>query len=390
MLIAYCDCFSGVSGDMFLGALIDVGVERRELVDMVQSVLPGDEFRLRVRREKRGALCGSRVMVESFSERRRNYKDIREAIDRAELPDWVKSKAARVFLKLAEAEAKIHGIPVEDVHFHELGAVDTIVDVIGVVAGLYLLGVKRLYASLLPMGRGFIECEHGVIPNPSPATLEILRGIPVEGRDTNAELVTPTGAALIATLCSSYGSLPSMVVNRVGYGVGAREEHHPPNLFRLIVGEALRESAVEEDLLLVETTVDDMTPQIFSHLFDDLLSQGALDLWVSPVVMKKNRPGWVISILVQPGLRDVVMGLLFSETTTSGVRYYNVKRVSLPRSHSTVKTPWGEIRIKRFCLPDGSTRVYPEYEDCLKAARENEVPFEKVYRSVLAILENEP
>ncbi len=378
MRIAYCDCFSGISGDMFLGALLDAGAEAVDVFEIVKNVTGHNQFDYSISREKRGSIWGTRIHIINRAQKSfRSFASIHSQLANSSIPDRVKEKSLGVFKRLASAEAKIHNIEIEDVHFHELGAIDTIVDVVGVVSALYVMKIERLYCSALPMGKGIILCHHGEIPNPPPAVTEILRGVPVHGVDKSRELVTPTGAALVAELCESFGVFPSMVIKRVGYGVGTDNDENPPNLLRLIVGVST-DNYVKNSLFVMETNIDDMNPQVFSHLYDALFEQGALDVWVTPCLMKKNRPGWILSVLCTLEFKDRLLGKIFEETTTGGVRYYMVDRVALERLMLNVETPWGDIKVKVFKTPRGK-RISPEYDDCIRAARREGVSFRDVY-----------
>ncbi len=378
MKIAYCDCFSGVSGDMLLGALLDVGVDADGVFEIVKSVTGYNQFSYSLSREKRGSIWGTRVYIVDKAQRGyKNFASIRDQLTNSSIPNPVKEKSLKVFRRLAEAEARIHNVRVEDVHFHELGAIDTIVDIVGVVAAFYILKIEKIHCSSLPMGMGTILCHHGEMPNPPPAVLEILRGVPVYGVDKPRELVTPTGAALVAELCESFGVFPPMVIKKIGYGVGASSDENPPNLLRLVIGKSA-DGYIRDNLLVMETNIDDMSPEVFSHLYDALFASGALDVWVVPCFMKKNRPGWILSVLCAPECKNELLSRLFSETTTGGVRYYTVDRVALERFLLNIDTPWGHVNVKVFKTPNNE-RFSPEYEDCIKIAKKEGISFREIY-----------
>lgn len=381
MRLAYVDAFSGVSGDMMLGALVDAGVSVSALTKALEALeLPG--WHLDVRKESRGAITGTRVVVcERGSPPLRHYRHIRHLIAASSLTDTVKKRALHIFERLARAEARVHGMDVDDVHFHEIGAVDTVVDVVGAVVGLELLGIQRLYASPLPLGRGRVSSSHGVLPVPAPATVALLEGVPVRDGGVERELVTPTGAAILTGLCEGFGPLPDMVLNTVGYGVGAHPADNPPNVLRLMVGES-QAVCTTRRLLMMETQIDDMNPEFYEHLMASCFAEGALDVVLVPVYMKKNRPATLVRILMDPSLKDRMAARVFCESSTLGVRFHEVDRMELPRAFMDVDTPWGVIRVKTATLPDGSVRCQPEYEACREAARRSGLPLPQLYEEV--------
>ncbi|SFN01919.1 hypothetical protein SAMN05660836_02348 [Thermodesulforhabdus norvegica] len=368
---------------MLLGAVVDAGVEASELFARVEEVTGPEVFDWRVTREKRGYLWGTRVIVEARSRAFRSYGHIREFVEKSLLEEKHKRVVLAVFEKLAAAEAKIHNLNIEDVHFHELGSVDTVVDVIGTVLGMDLLGITSLYASPLPMGRGFISSHHGLLPGPAPATLEVLKGVPVYGTVKERELVTPTGASLLAVLCRGFGEIPPMRIDRIGYGVGTHEDDHPPNLLRLLVGIETAERLCET-LVVGETNIDDMNPEFFSHLYEQLFTEGAQDVWIVPSYMKKNRPGWVLSVLCSEALLERIQSVIFRETTSSGMRWQSVRRFSLKRDSSVLETPYGSLRIKVFEVMPGLKKAYPEYADCVDLASRAGVSVREIYEYAMS------
>jgi len=383
MRIAYFDCFSGVSGDMILGALVDVGLDPDLLRDELARLALGG-YRLEVSRESRGHLWGTRMRIELEEEERahRSSRQIRELIGGSGLRGPVKEKSLAVVARLAEVEGRLHGVPPDEVHFHEMGALDSIVDIVGACVGIHALEIGRIVASPLPMGRGFVRCDHGLLPLPAPATLGLLEGVPVYDAGQDRELVTPTGAALLTVLASEFGGVPTMRIEKVGYGVGRHRQDHPPNLLRVITGRA--EAALPaEKLLLLETSLDDMNPEIYGYLMECLFAAGALDVSIIPAQMKKNRPGQLLRVLLPPGLRDRLIAILLSETTSLGVRCLEVERVSLPRTIIRVRTPFGLIPVKVARNPEGGHTVAPEYEVCRRAARRHQVPLRRVYEAAL-------
>ena len=382
MKIAYFDCFSGISGDMILGALLDLGVPFDYLRGEFDG-LPVGGYSLEARHEWRGAIRGTRVRIVCEPQPPRDYAAIRELIGGSGLDPWVRETSMAVFLRLAEAEARVHGVPVSHVHFHEVGALDSILDVVGAAAALRFLGVEVVAASALPLGGGFVETDHGRLPVPAPATVLLLSGAPVYDDGVRRELVTPTGAAILTTLAGSYGSVPEMTLDAAGYGVGTHLSADPPNVLRVLLG---RQSAAlrHRSLLLLETNVDDMNPEIYNYLFDKLLTVGALDVNLIPMQMKKGRPAVLLRVLAEPALRYKLSDILFSETTTLGVRCQDVERIELPREERSIETPLGPCRVKAVRLPSGRERLIPEYEECRRLAVAHGLPLLRVYEEVAA------
>lgn len=382
MKIAYFDCFSGISGDMILGALVDVGVPV-ELLREQLSALPIESFSLEANQEMRGVVAGTRVRVHcATSPHHRHLEDVRHILLSSTLDGSVKEKSLAVFEKLAQAEARVHQVPVSRVHFHEVGAVDSIVDIVGSVIALEHLGIESIQCSPLPLGHGFISTQHGLLPIPAPATVLLLTGKPVYDSGVERELVTPTGAAIISTLADSFGAVPPMVLRSTGYGAGSDPATDPPNLLRVMVGETARPQRSRR-LLVMETNIDDMSGEIYGYVMEELLMAGALDVSLIPVQMKKNRPGVLLRVLLDPAIQQPIQDLLFRETTTLGIRIHEVERVEVPRQMETIRTVYGDCRIKRFTDAGGESRVTPEYEDCKRLAREHGVPIRKIFEEVL-------
>jgi uncharacterized protein (TIGR00299 family) protein len=386
MLVAYFDCFSGISGDMILGALLDAGLSRKTLEEALRC-LPLSDYRITVTTEARHGVRGTRFVVhlDRPEPRERSYRDITQLLSAAALPPAVKTQSLAVFHCLAQAEAHIHQKTIDEVHFHEVGAVDSLIDIVGAVAGIHSLGVEHIIASPLPLGSGFVHCRHGTLPVPAPATVEILRDVPVYGGTLPGELVTPTGAAFLRTLAQAFGPLPSLRITTVGYGVGTHDRIEAPNLLRLILGED-DHSALRERLEVIETTIDDMNPQWYDHLIELLYTQGALDVILVPVQMKKNRPGTMLKVTAQEAAKQRLLQVLFRETTTIGIRSYPVERVKLARRAETVATPWGDVRVKVIERPEGLVETVPEYEDCKRIAREHKIPLKQVYQEIARLI----
>jgi len=388
MRIAYFDCFSGIGGNMILGALVDAGLEVERLkTELAHLPVSGctSGYTLKVQKVRRRGLRGTYVEVE-VSEKgvERHLHEIEEIIGGSDLPDDVKAQSLAIFQRLAEAEAHVHGIPVERVHFHEVGAMDAIVDVVGAAVGLWLLGIERVYASPVHVGRGTVTCAHGTLPVPAPATQELLRGVPIYGRDVDAELVTPTGAAILTTLVAKFGAAPPMQVEQVGYGAGGHDLPLP-NLLRVSIGTTTGEvGGYEEDVVtVIETNIDDMNPQLYEHVMGQLFDAGALDVFLTPIQMKRNRPGVQLSVLVAEERVADALDVLFAETTTIGVRTYPMRRWKLGRERIVVETRYGPVGVKVARRDGAVVNVAPEYRECQRVARERGVPLKEVCQVAL-------
>jgi uncharacterized protein (TIGR00299 family) protein len=385
---AYFDCFSGISGDMTLGALIDLGVPPGWLQDELTR-LPLEGFQLAVTPVVRSGISANLVNVEVHdSKKSRDFKEIKLLLESCPLSEAVKSNSLNIFEKLARAEAGIHGCAPEEVHFHELGGIDAIVDIVGSALCLEKLGINKISASKLPLGSGFVDCQHGKLPIPAPATIEILKDVPVYGTEAGNELVTPTGAAIIASLADSFGPLPEMSVKKTGYGAGQRELQDRPNLLRIITGTAvgpeidLEGSLQADQIIILETCIDDMNPELFGFLMERIFEDGALDVYWIPIHMKKNRPGTMVQVLCKENRKDNLIRRLLAETTSLGIRYYHAHRQVLARDQLTITTSLGEIRVKRIKDPEGNTRLVPEYEVCKEIALQKKIPLRVVYDTI--------
>lgn len=378
MKVAYFDCFSGISGDMVLGALLDLGLPLDALLKDLGK-LPLKDYRLEVNKVERKGIEATQLTVHSYEKGVvRYWTNIQSLIKESGLDSTVKEDAYRIFEKLALAEAGVHGRSADQIHFHEIGAVDSIIDIVGTAAGIHRLGIERIHASPLPTGRGTVRTEHGIYPIPAPATLEILKGVPLYGNEVEAELVTPTGAAIISTYAKSFGAMPAMKVSGIGYGAGFHDLE-TPNVLRVIVGEELTASAEEETAALLSTNIDDLNPEIFDYLMEKLLKAGAFDVWLHPIQMKKNRPGITLNVLAPQELLGNLSDIVFTETSTLGVRIQQVKRKKLRRETFEVALPYGKVRVKVGYLGERIASVAPEYEDCAAAARESGVPVKEVF-----------
>ena len=384
----YFDCFSGAAGDMILGALLDVGCPLETMQETLAGLsLPG--VSLSAERVQRHGLAATyvQVQVEPGSQKaHRHLPEIVRIIDGAGLRPNVGENAKAVFQRLAEAEAHVHGTAVEKVHFHEVGAADAIVDIVCACAGLAALGIDRLTCSAIPTGSGTVTCAHGVMPVPAPATARLLSGYPLARSDEVGELTTPTGAALLTTLADGFGPRPEMTLERVGCGAGTREGETLPNLLRFFVGQAASPDGGEHDTVTVlETQVDDTTGQALGYACEHLLAAGALDAYIVPIIMKKGRPGQLLTVLCRPRDADALETLLFAETSTFGLRRSETRRAKLAREHATVETRFGTIRIKLGQRSGRTVQAWPEYDDCVAAARTAGAPLREVQQEALRV-----
>jgi uncharacterized protein (TIGR00299 family) protein len=366
----------------------DLGVSPGWLQDELTR-LPLKGFQLAVTPVVRSGISANLVKVEVHdSKKSRDFKEIKSLIETCPLSETVKSNSLNIFEKLARAEAAIHGCSPEEVHFHELGGIDAIVDIVGTALCLEKLGINKITASKLPLGSGFVDCQHGKLPIPAPATLEILENIPIYGTEAMNELVTPTGAAIIACLADSFGPLPEMSLKKTGYGAGQRELQDRPNLLRIISGTPvgpeidLKDSLQTDQIIILETCIDDMNPELFGFLMERIFEDGALDVYWIPVHMKKNRPGTMVQVLCKEDRKDNLIRRLFAETTSLGIRYYHAHRQLLARDELTVTTSFGEIRVKRIKDQLGSMRLIPEYEACKEIALQRKIPLRVVYDTI--------
>jgi uncharacterized protein (TIGR00299 family) protein len=386
MRVAYLDMFSGVSGDMLLGACLDAGVPLPELQDAL-SRLRLDGVRVSTERVERHGIAATRCLVDvPDAAGERGLSDILALIDHADLPSRVKARAKRVFEALAAAEARVHDTTVEQVHFHEVGALDAIVDVVGGVWCLERLGVERLHASAFTLGRGWVEASHGSLPVPPPAVLDLVTGWPVAEGGVAAELTTPTGAALVTTLAEGRGLPLDFVPEQVGYGGGARELEEQPNLLRIVLGTA---AGPAEELTAIECDLDDLLPPLFEPLAERLYDAGAVEVHWMPIQMKKQRPGVTVRVLAPMGALERVGGVLFAETTTIGYRWWRVSRNTLAREEAEVETSLGRVAVKRVRRPDGRWEVRPEYESYREIARRIDRPVRDVLNALTAELNPE-
>jgi pyridinium-3,5-bisthiocarboxylic acid mononucleotide nickel chelatase len=386
MKTLYFDCFAGISGDMTIGALLDAGVDFEALKNRL-ATLALSGYELGVERVKRSGIAATRfkVDVEAAKQPARGLAEISEIIGNAPLSQAVKARSLRVFERIAVAEAQVHGTTVDRIHFHEVGAVDSIIDVIGAMIGFELLGIEKFLASPLRLGFGSIKVAHGLMPVPAPATAELVKGLPVYAGDIEGEFVTPTGAAIVAELCESYGAMPQMQVERIAYGAGTRDPKGFPNALRIMLGElAEAEGAEAQTVVIIETNIDDMNPQAYGYVMEKAFAAGALDLFITPIQMKKDRPAVMLTALCERRDFAALSELILRETTTLGIRYYEAKRRTLARQMEAVATAYGEVRVKVARQGERTLHFQPEFEDCARLAAETGVSLIEVQSAASA------
>ncbi|CUT05194.1 nickel pincer cofactor biosynthesis protein LarC [Candidatus Kryptobacter tengchongensis] len=380
MKIAYFDAFSGISGDMTIGAFIDAGIDFEEFKNEIQK-LNLKNFDVKIKKITRHGINATKfdVVIKEDREAHRNLSEIFEIIDKSNLSDFVKKTSQKIFTTLAQAEAKIHNVAIDDVHFHEVGAVDSIVDIVGTAICIEKFGIEKIFVSKIPLGSGgFVQTQHGKMPVPSPATVEILKNFPVILTDVSFELTTPTGSAIVATLAEYGLEKETIKISAIGYGAGQFEIPDRPNLLRIIIGE-IPLKYEEERLLLIETNIDDMNPEVYPYVIEKLLSSGANDAYLVPIIMKKGRPGILLSVLVSESKLDNVLKIIFTQTTTLGVRVIEIKRRKLPREQREIETPFGRVKFKLVSI-DNVERLIPEFEECKRIAEERNLPLILVYK----------
>jgi pyridinium-3,5-bisthiocarboxylic acid mononucleotide nickel chelatase len=387
MKLAYFDCFSGISGDMILGALVHAGVPLEHLRDQLAGLdVPGWE--IHAEKVWKNGMAATYVRVQTQeTHTHRSLSTIEGILQKSKLATPVREHATAIFRKLGEAEAAVHDVPIEKIHFHEVGAVDAIVDIVGACIGFHFLGIERFACSALNVGGGTAKMAHGVLPVPAPATARLLLGKPTYSNGVQKELVTPTGAAIVATLCDTFGPQPSMTVSAIGYGAGTADLEGQPNVLRLMVGESAekREGEFSEEIRVIEANLDDLNPQVYGYFVERALAAGALDVFTTAVQMKKNRPGTLLTVLCNPADETKFQDLFFAETTTLGVRSYATQRRVLPREWETVATRYGEVRMKVARVNGQVFQISPEYEDCRKLAEEKAVPLQRVMQEAMHV-----
>ncbi|QDU21525.1 nickel pincer cofactor biosynthesis protein LarC [Urbifossiella limnaea] len=384
MRVAHFDCFSGISGDMVLGALLDAGVDAAPIRAALDSL--GLPITLEAEKVKRCGFEATKATVHAADqEDYRFLPDVEAILARGALTPRQRELATVIFRKVAVAESVAHGMPLERVHFHEVGALDSIADIVGAAVGLDLLGVEQFTSSPVPTGSGTVKCAHGIMPVPTPGTAELLKGVPLAASAVKGELTTPTGAAILTTVATEFTAAPAMTIERIGHGAGTKDFFEQPNILRLWVGTSNAERRMTKDeadtVTVLETNLDDCPAEVVGYCFERLLAAGALDVYAVPIHMKKNRPGVLLSVIAEPGRVAELEAILFRETGTFGVRRTTTVRSKLAREAVTVETPWGPVRAKRG-RRDGFEIVTPEYEDCARVAREHGIPLREVYAVV--------
>src|SRR5271155_2265154 len=385
MKLAYFDCFSGISGDMTLGALVDAGCAVEHLRTELRGLqVPGWELTAEKVWKNGMAATYVRVVTEDQS-KHRSLSAILEILEKSRLAAGVRERAGAIFRKLGEAEARVHDVPLEKIHFHEVGAVDAIVDIVGACIGFHALGIEKFACSALNVGGGTAKMAHGILPVPAPATANLLQGKPTYSNGVQKELVTPTGAAIVATLCEVFGPQPAMTVSAIGYGAGTVDLEHQPNVLRIMAGELAQQERGGHGgtIRVLEANLDDMNPQIFGYLLEKALGAVALDVFATPVQMQKSRPGTLVTILCKPEDEGKFQQMLFAETTTLGVRSHLVERKALPREYVKVTTRYGDVRVKISRTFDRLQHAAPEFDDCRKLAEEKNVPLQEVMQQAM-------
>jgi uncharacterized protein (TIGR00299 family) protein len=388
--IAYFDCFSGISGDMCLGAIVDAGVPLKKLREELKKI-PVKGHEIKAKKVKRGRFSSTKVDVIQSSkfirqgrQSSRNWRDIEKIIKTSSLPKETKQKGLGVFKRLFDAEAKVHGKTFDKVHLHELGYIDCLIDIFGTIIGLDMLKVEKVYSSPVNLGSGSIRTEHGILPVPAPATTEILKGVTVYSSDTPFELTTPTGAAILKEFSSGFGIIPHMNIEKTGIGAGSNNFKDRPNLLRLFIGEewSSAHDRNDETVILIEVNIDDMNPQIYEYVIEKLFKAGAIDVFLTQVLMKKGRPGIKLSVLCKDDDKEGLIRLIMKETTTIGLRFHEVKRKILQREIKLVDTEFGKVRVKFSRLGDEILKATPEYEDCKRIAKKLNVPLIEFMRRI--------
>ncbi len=383
MKIAYFDCFSGISGDMILGALADLGNDFSFIKKELKKLdLKG--YSLSHKKVKRGVIETTRVDVKvtEKSSSKRNLKSIISIIKNSGLAEKIKNDSIKIFRRLAEAEATVHGTTINKVHFHEVGAIDSIVDIVGSVIGIHHLNISKIVSSSINIGSGFVKCDHGTLPVPAPAVVEILRGVPCFSSGTRQELTTPTGAAVIVTLANEFGSLPELKTDRVGYGAGGKNLKEMPNALRIILGELSIANELKKEIFVLETNIDDMNPEFYDVVMEKLFQAGAVYVFLTPIIMKKNRPATKLSVLTQQQNVEMLANEVLKNTTSFGIRFYPVERVMLEREFQEIETVLGKVKVKIGKRDGEICHISPEYEHCKKISREQGIPIKKVYEEI--------
>ncbi len=387
MKVLCYDCFSGISGDMNLGAMIDLGIDKAFLIGELNKLnLRGWE--VIAEKDQRHGIMGTKVTVRQTSREHvhRNLSDIKKIIYDSQLSDETKNLSMKIFMKVATAEASVHGIPVEQVHFHEVGAVDSVIDIVGAAICFNALKVEAVHVSEVELGSGFVKCDHGKLPVPAPATAEIIKGIPTRKGGVDFEATTPTGAAILSALGTDFGSGMTVKVEKTAYGVGQKDHPEVPNLLRVSLGETAGNSNSGHDALLIECNIDDMNPEFYEHISERLFKAGASDVFFSDVIMKKGRPGIVLSVISETELADTLKEIVFTESTTLGIRTFSFRKDTLARQFGTIQTIYGTVTFKRSFYKGKEVSIKPEYDECRRIASEKGIPVKEVYNNIMTVL----
>lgn len=387
MKILSYDCFSGISGDMNLGAMIDLGVDKSYLIAELNK-LRLEGWELLVEKDQRHGITGTKVTVRQTKHEHahRHLSDIEEIIGNSELDDATKELSRKIFMKIAVAESKVHNVPLDHVHFHEVGAIDSIIDVVGAAICFRALDIEKVHVSTIELGGGFVNCDHGKLPVPAPATAEIISGLPVKKGGVNFEATTPTGAAIVAVLGTEFGNCPEFIIQKTAYGIGHKDNHDVPNLLRVFLGESVAKESTGHEALLLQCNIDDMNPEFFEYISEKLFSAGASDVYLSTIMMKKGRPGNVISIICESGLHEAMKSIIFTESTSLGIRTFPFRKDTLVRKFDVIETMYGTVNVKRSFYNGKEVSSKPEYEDCKRIAAENNLPLKQVYNNILSAL----
>jgi len=381
MRIAYFDCFSGISGDMILGALIDAGLQLKTLKKELLR-LPLKGYEITTKKVIKQSISSTKFeVIVNHGQHERNINEIIQIIDKSSLIKDIKEDSKKIFLKIAQAEAKIHNKQVSSIHFHEIGAIDSIIDIVGTVIGVNVLGIEKIYSSDIPLGKGFVEFSHGKYPIPAPATIELLKGIATYQTDIQHELVTPTGIGIISTLSDEFGYMPKLKPVSIGYGAGTAELQQP-NVLRIIIGES--SMRIDEFITdIIETNIDDMNPEYYNYIMERLFKLGALDVFLTNILMKKNRPGIKLTVISSLEKTDDIVKIITTETTSLGVRVYQAKRSCIQRDFANVHTRYGIVKVKLGKIGEQVVNIHPEYEDCVRIAEKYNIPIKRVYEIVI-------
>ncbi len=387
MKVLCYECFSGISGDMNLGAMIDLGIDKSFLEEELKKLrLTGWE--LIAETDQRHGIAGTKVTVKQtvHEHTHRNIPDIEKIISDSSLSETVKKLSMEIFMKVADAEAVVHGIPVNEVHFHEVGAIDSIIDIAGAAICFNALNVQEVYVSVVELGGGMVRCDHGKLPVPAPATAEIIKGIPVSMGGVDFEATTPTGAAILAVLGTNFGQASVVKIEKTGYGIGHKDHPEIPNLLRVSIGEKAEVTGSGHEALLIESNIDDMNPEFYDYISEQLFKAGASDVYCSQMIMKKGRPGIVLNVICETGLADAVKEIIFKESTTLGIRTFTFKKDTLTREFRKLNTIYGDVTIKHSYYKGKEVSVKPEYDECKRIASEKGIPVKEIYNYIMSLL----